>query len=67
MYFCFILIFLILVVLYFYTKSIISSIHFKRKYNIKTSISHIEIIGHIIVYTLSLINIGICVWALFSN
>lgn len=60
------LIILIVLVLFFYTKGIISSIRFNRKYNIKTSISSDETTSHIVVYTLILINIGICVWALFN-
>ena len=65
-----IIIILRLFVLFFYTKGIILSIRFKRIYNriynIKTSISSVEIIGHIIVYSLSIINISICVWLLFK-
>lgn len=67
MYSYFILIFLTLCVLCFYAKSMISSILFKRKYNIKTSISNVEIIGLIVICTVGIINIGICVWALFNN
>lgn len=62
-----ILIFLTLCVLCFYAKSMISSILFKRKYNIKISISSVEIIGLIFVCIVGIINIGICVWALFNN
>lgn len=53
-------------ILFSYTKGIVSSIRFNKKYNIKPSICSDEIIGHIVVYTLILINIGICVWALFN-
>lgn len=65
-YYSVLIIFIVLIV-FFYTKWIISSIRFNKKYNIKTSVSDVEIIGHIVVYTLSLINIGICVWELFKN
>lgn len=66
MLYIFFIIILIIFVLFFYTKGIISSIQFKKKYNIKTSTSSVEIICHILVYTFSLVNIGICVWALFN-
>lgn len=65
-YYYLLIIFIVLVV-FFYTKWIISSIRFERKYNIKTSVSDVEIISHVVVYTLSIINIGICVWELFKN
>lgn len=39
---------------------------FYTKYNIKTITSGVEKIIDIAVYTLSVINIGICVWALFG-
>ena len=58
----FLIIILIVFVLFFYTKGIMSSIRFKRKYNIKDSFT----IVHVVVYTISLIDIGICVWALFK-
>ena len=67
MYFYFIKIFLILVVLYFYTKSNIPSILFKRKHNIKPIMTSVQIICHIVVYMAGIINIGFCVWALFNN
>lgn len=60
------LIFFSLGVLFFYTKELKSTIRFKRKYNIKTNTSSVEIITDIAVYTLSVINISICVWALFG-
>lgn len=60
------LIFFSLGILWFYTDSNISSIRFKRKYNIKPSMTSVEIITGITVYTLSIINISICVWALFG-
>lgn len=41
-------------------------LYFYTKYNIKTNTSTGEIIIDIAVYTLSVINIGICVWALFG-
>lgn len=53
-------------ILFFYTKEIKSSIRFKRKNNIKTNNSSVEIITDIAVYTLSVINISICVWALLG-
>lgn len=53
-------------ILFFYTKEIKSSIRFKRKNNIKTNISSFDIISDTVVYTLSVINISICVWALFG-
>ena len=66
MLYIFSIIIFIIIVLFFYTKGIISTIQFKKKYNIKTSTSSVEIICHILVYTFSLVNIGICVWALFN-
>lgn len=63
-YSCIIFVFLALC---YCTYSIISSIRFKRKYNIKPTMTSVEIIGHIVVYTVGIINIGICVWALFNN
>ena len=66
MLYIFSIIILIIFVLFFYTKGIILTIQFKKKYNIKTSTSSVEIISHILVYTFSLVNIGICVWALFN-
>lgn len=60
------LIFFILCLLCFYTKEHKSTIQFKRKYNIQTNMSSVNIIAHIIVYTLGIIDISICVWALFN-
>ena len=60
------LIFFSLGVLFFYTKELKSTIQFKRKYNIQTNTSSVEIITDIAVYALSVINISICVWALFG-
>lgn len=54
-------------ILCYCTYSTISSIRFKRKYNIKPIMTSVQIIGHIVVYTAGIINIGICVWALFNN
>lgn len=54
-------------ILCYCTYSMISSIRFKRKYNIKPIMTSVQIIGHIVVYTAGIINIGICVWALFNN
>lgn len=54
-------------ILCYCTYSTISSIRFKRKYNIKPIITSVQIIGHIVVYTAGIINIGICIWALFNN
>ena len=54
-------------ILCYCTYKMISSIRFKRKYNIKPSMTSVEILGHIVVYTVGLINIGICVWALFNK
>lgn len=54
-------------ILCYCTYSTISSIRFKRKYNIKPSMTSVEIIGLIVIYTVGLINIGICVWALFNK
>lgn len=54
-------------ILCYCTYSMISSIRFKRKYNIKPSMTSVEIFGLIGIYTFGLINIGICVWALFNN
>lgn len=59
------IIFMVLVV-FFYTKGIISSIRFNKKYNIKPRICIDEIIGHVVIYTLIFLNIGVCVWALFN-
>lgn len=53
-------------ILFFYTKELNSTIRFKRKYNIKTNTSSVEIITYIVVYTLYVINIGICVWTIFG-
>lgn len=39
---------------------------FYTKYNIKNNTSSVETIIDIAVYTLSVINISICVWALFG-
>jgi hypothetical protein len=63
--YCFLII-LIELILYFYTCGVISSIRFKKKYNIKTSISAEELITHITVYTFSIINMSVCIWALFN-
>lgn len=60
------LIILIVFILFFYTKGIISSIRFNKKYNIKPRICIDEIIGHVVIYTLIFLNIGVCVWALFN-
>lgn len=57
----------IFLILCYCTYSIISSIRFKRKYNIKPIMTDVQIIGYIVVYTVGIINIGICVWALFNN
>ena len=65
-YYYLLIIFLVLVV-FFYTKGIISSIRFNKKYNIKPRICIDEIIGHVVVYTLCILNIGVCVWELFKN
>lgn len=54
-------------ILCYCTYSMISSIRFKRKYNIKPIMTSVQIIGHIVVYTAGIINIGGCVWALFNN
>lgn len=62
----FLLIILIVFILFFYTKSIISSIRFRKKYNIKPYLCSDEIIGHVVTYTLIFLNIGICVWALLN-
>lgn len=62
----FLLIILIVFILFFYTKSIISSIRFRKKYNIKPYLCSDEIIGHVVTYTLIFLNIGVCVWALFN-
>lgn len=59
------IVFLVLVV-FFYTKGIISSIRFNKKYNIKPRICIDEIIGHVVIYTLCFLNICVCVWALFN-
>lgn len=59
------IIFMVLVV-FFYTKGIISSIRFRKKYNIKPYFCSDEIIGHVVTYTLIFLNIGVCVWALFN-
>lgn len=61
------IIILMMFVLYFYTKGIISSIQFTRKYNIKPCICSDDIISHIVIYTFILANIGICIWVLFNN
>jgi hypothetical protein len=63
--YCFLIIFIGLI-LYFYTNRVISSIRFKKKYNIKTSISAEELISHVVVYTLCIMNISVCIWALFN-
>ena len=65
-YYSLLIIFLVLVV-FFYTKGIISSIRFNKKYNIKPRICIDEIIGHVVIYTLCFLNIGVCVWELFKN
>lgn len=65
-YYFWLLIFVVLV-LFFYIKWIIESIQFKKKYNIKTSISSVEIICHVIACTFCFIDITGCVWALFNN
>ena len=62
----FLLIIFIVLGVFFYTKGIISSIRLKRKYNIKPYICIDEIIGHVVIYTLSFLNIGVCVCALFN-
>lgn len=49
------------------TYNMVSSIRFKRKHNIKPIMTSVQIIGHIVVYMGGIINIGICVWALFNN
>ena len=67
MYGCLFLLFFIVFLLCFHTDNMISSIRFKRKYNIRISISDVEIIAHIIIYTLGLINISISIWALLNN
>lgn len=54
-------------ILCYCTYCIISSIQFKRKRNIQPIMTSVQIIGHIVVYTVGLIDIGICVWALFNN
>lgn len=64
-YYSLLIIFIVLVV-FFYTKGIISSIRFNKKYNIKPRICIDEIIGHVVIYTLIFLNIGVCVWALFN-
>lgn len=64
---CLFLIFFTLGVLCYYTKCVVSSIRFKRKYNIKPSMTSVEINGFILIYTVCFINIGICIWALFNN
>lgn len=62
----FLLIIFIVFVVFFYTKGIISSIRFRKKYNIKPYICSDEIICHVVTYTLIFLNIGVCVWALFN-
>lgn len=57
----------IFLILCYCTYSTISSIRFKRKYNIKPIMTSVEIIGHIVLYTVGITNIGICIWALFNN
>jgi hypothetical protein len=57
----------ILLTLCYCTYSMVSSICFKRKHNIKPIMTSVQIIGHIVVYMGGIINIGICVWALFNN
>lgn len=64
-YYSLLIIFIVLVV-FFYTKEIISSIRFRKKYNIKPYLCSDEIIGHVVIYTLIFLNIGVCVWALFN-
>ena len=64
---CLFFIFFTIGLLCFYTKCVVSSIQFKRKYNIKPNITSVEIIGIIVIYTIGLIDIGICVWPLFNN
>lgn len=54
-------------ILCYCTYSMISSIQFKRKHNIQPIMTSVQIIGHIVVYTAGLIDIGICIWALFNN
>ena len=49
------------------TYDMVSLIGFKRKHIIKPIMTSVQIIGHIVVYTAGIINIGICVWALFNN
>jgi hypothetical protein len=63
--YCFLII-LIELILYFYTCGVISSIRFKKKYNVKTSLSAEELTSHVVVYTLCIMNIGVCIWALFN-
>lgn len=65
MYICIII--CIFSILCYCTYSTISSIRFKRKYNIKPSMTSVEIFGLIGIYTFSLINIGCCIWALFNK
>ena len=65
-YYSLLIIFLVLV-FFFYTKGIISSIRFNKKYNIKPRICIDEIIGNVVIYTLCILNIGVCVWELFKN
>lgn len=64
-YYSLLIIFIVLVV-FFYTKGIISSIRFRKKYNIKPYLCGDEIIGHVVIYTLIFLNIGVCIWALFN-
>ena len=60
------LIFFIAFLLCFYTKEYKSTIQFIRKYNLQTNTSSVNIIANIIVYTLGIIDISICIWALFN-
>ena len=54
-------------ILCYCTYSMISSIRFKRNHNIKPIMTSVQIIGLIVIYTVGIIDIGICVWALFNN
>ena len=53
-------------VLFFYTKGIISSIQYNRKYNITPNIRSDEIFAGIVIYTFGLANIIICIWAIIN-
>lgn len=67
-YIYFILLLLSLWLLWFYTKCIFAeTIRFKRNHNLKIRFSDAEIIIHIVAYTFGIMDIGICIWALFNN